>query len=265
MKGINIALFFCIFLYSCGSSRLSDPIARKAIRKTQLYNDIPEENIKVVKSLKGISCGKTWADHSSKSDALQSLKSKTAYIKSPVDGITNIACERTGFSWKYNCNNSWACYGDAFVFTEKFKKEEMELDIEIDNLISSCNERAYSDCFKVSLKLYDLNDYKEAYLYMQKSCVGNFKNSCKISEMLLKEEQNRKMIKAVRENNRLKSEMARENAESQARLMMQNTYNDIISKSTPTNVNINHSGNVKLKSNCITTKDLDGNSTTVCR
>ena len=114
-----IILFISVsLLISCASSTLKDPKTLKDIQRVKVYESVSVNEYQILKKVEGISCGKTWWDQSSKDEALNFLKAKVVELKSEFDGITNLVCQETGWSWRYNCNNSFTCFGDIFVFNQ---------------------------------------------------------------------------------------------------------------------------------------------------
>lgn len=254
-----IAILLLIVLTACGTNRMRNPKKRKAIRETKVFDGLKPGSYKVVGSVEGVSCGKTWADHSSPEDAIQDMKANMIKVRADNDGITNVSCEKTGFSWANNCNNSYTCYGDVIKFNQSVQKESSRISKNLNKFIDTCSDKKPTNCYKASIILYRMGQLEDSIFYMQNACLVKFNDSCDVVKNLMKE-------KLARNNNDTQRRLAQEkknrdrmNAENMSRMLMQKSFNDTIQKSTPSNVNVN------LKADCESRRTYTGKVKTECK
>ena len=172
---------------ACGTNRLSDPRALHAVRNTKVFDNINPSQYHVVQRVEGVSCGKTWADLSSDDDAIQDLKANTKNIQDQIDGITNIICENTGWSWIHNCNNSVTCYADAIIRNDKNNADQNKSLSAINEFSSKCDDNNPKACYLAGSYLYKENRLEDSIFYFQQSCLLKFSDSCELAREIMKE------------------------------------------------------------------------------
>lgn len=108
----TLLVFFC--LMSCETVHYNNPEVRRLAAKVEIIEgNMPAEKYKMLGVIEGVDCSATWYTKSNSEGAMQKLKAEAA--KLGANAVIDVACENTGMSWKYNCNNSVTCFGDAVI------------------------------------------------------------------------------------------------------------------------------------------------------
>ncbi len=240
-----------LLISACGTNRLSDPRALKAIRSTKVYNNLNDDQYNVIQRIEGISCGKTWSDLSSEEDAVQDLKANTKNIHETFDGITNVICENTGWSWVNNCNNSVTCYADVITFNKKTTEESSKIANSINEYTSKCDENNPKYCYLAGAYLYKSNKLEDSIFYFQQACLIKFNDSCELAREIMKEKIARDNRNAVVEIEQQKKNAFKIQAQNAARLQMQKDFGDAIPKPAQ-----KHEVDLNIKANCKSTNSF---------
>lgn len=101
-------------MIGCETTHYSNTEIRRIAAHIEVINEkLPSQSYKLLGEIKGIDCSATYYTKATSEGAMQKLKAEAAALG--ANAIINIACENTGMSWKYNCNNSVTCFGDAII------------------------------------------------------------------------------------------------------------------------------------------------------
>jgi uncharacterized protein YbjQ (UPF0145 family) len=110
----SFILLVIFFLVSCETVHYNNPEIRRMAAKIEIIEgNVPAEQYRMLGEVKGLDCSPTWYTKATSEGAMQKLKAEAAVLG--ANAIINVACENTGMSLKYNCNNSVTCFGDAVI------------------------------------------------------------------------------------------------------------------------------------------------------
>jgi len=116
----SLTLLVFISLVSCETVHYNNPEVRRLAAKIEIVEgNLPADKYELLGVVEGVDCSATWYTKSTSEGAMQKIKAEAAKLR--ANALINVACENTGMSWKYNCNNSVTCFGDAVIIHKQDK------------------------------------------------------------------------------------------------------------------------------------------------